>query len=481
LLPALTGDEAAAIRERLERFAVSGTGAVQLGALTGLRYAGLLGPLETLAADREARGRVREHAIEQLGLAASAASEPVLAELLADDDDEDISAAARKALLKVLGGDRTKVSLYALGSRHEDLSGPAASYLATSGDPAALIARLGSLASADVRQMLREGLIRRGALPVPALSAALASAEPTPRAEVAWIAGHGGEAARALAPGLEASVARSAARLAPSGYAGRGGAVLGPAQLAELEAEWAGLWAARRLGRADGVEAVARGVLGAERAPVGLRREAASVLAVAGASDVLGALAAATGDVDREVRATAANALAARQPAAAAATVRALGSRADATTIAPLALAAWPSLVRELVREPATRSWSLAVSLIGRTVEELVAIATDKQAGDARLAAIAALGRLGGERATAVLRALHDDAAETDPVKLAAWKALKRILRAASKTYAEGQDKGPRGGDAAGATTDDDSADDDSDDDDSDDDDDDEEEDDDDE
>jgi HEAT repeat protein len=193
------------------------------------------------------------------------------------------------------------------------------------------------------------------------------------------------------------------------------------------------------------VEATAHAVLGDDRAPAPLRREAAAVLAAAGSSSGLGALNAAVGDVDREVRAIAANAITVRRPDAAVATIRALGNRADATTIAPLALAAWPQLAAELIAEPATRAWSMAVSLIGGRVDELIAIATAKGSDTVRIAAIAALGRLGGEQARHALEAIHRNAEQPDAIKLAAWKALRRLQRRVAKIYAEGQDKGPQG------------------------------------
>ncbi|HEY0990494.1 MAG TPA: hypothetical protein VGD80_25750 [Kofleriaceae bacterium] len=149
------------------------------------------------------------------------------------------------------------------------------------------------------------------------------------------------------------------------------------------------------------------------------------------------------------MRAIAAHTLASRQPQSAAATIRRLGSRADATTIAPLALTAWPDLARETIADPSTRTWSLAVTLIGRRLDELIAIATTRN-DPGRLAAVAALGRLGGDAATQTLTAIHSDASEDDAIKLAAWKALRRIARGTAKTYAEGQDKGPRGTGAAG-------------------------------
>jgi hypothetical protein len=184
------------------------------------------------------------------------------------------------------------------------------------------------------------------------------------------------------------------------------------------------------------------------------------VLAAAGSGSALTTLGKAVGDADREVRAVASAAVATRQPASAGAAVRGVGARADATTIAPLALAAWKELARDMVGEPSTRAWALAVSLAGHRVQELIALANGTGEDPARLAAIAAIGRVGGDEAKAVLEKIHADTSEPDAVKLAAWKALKRLLRAAGKTYAEGEDKGGKrspggGGGASGDESDD--------------------------
>jgi len=176
-----------------------------------------------------------------------------------------------------------------------------------------------------------------------------------------------------------------------------------------------------------------------------VRREGAEVLAAAASGSAVATLTKVAGDSDREVRAVASLAVATRQPATAPAAVRAIGARADATTIAPLALTAWPQLAKDMIGEPSTRAWALAVSLIGRRVAELIAIATAKGDEPTRIAALAALGRTGGEEAKVALERIHADEAEADAVKLAAWKALKRLMRTAAKTYAEGQDKGPGG------------------------------------
>nr|MDQ3338018.1 HEAT repeat domain-containing protein [Myxococcota bacterium] len=475
LAPSLQGDEATEIRGRVERIALAGSGPARLRAITGMRYAGELGTLERIASDREARNDVRAHAITELGLAAAATSETVLAELLSDELYE-VREAAVTALTTILQGDRTRVSLHALASPHDHISRPAATYLATAGDPATLVARLGKVKSPDLRRMLREGLIRRGALPEPELAAALAG-DAAARAEAAWIVGYAGPAAARLADAVVQAVARSAAEVADarSGPSSRSANVE-----ASIEAYWASLWAARRVGASGtvAVEAAATSSLGDDRnTPVHIRQEAAAVLATAGSGSATAALTKVLGDSDREVRAIATATVAARTPQVAPAAVRSLGSRADATTIAPLAWAAWPQLAKEMLADPATRYWALPVSLSGARTAELIAVASSTAAGNTpeRLAAIAALGRIGGPDALAALEAIHSNDSEDDAIKLAAWKALRRIARRAGKVYAEGQDKGGKGersasgggdeddGDGDGDGGDDDSGDDDED------------------
>src|SRR5262249_47438665 len=157
----------AEVRGRVERVALAGSGDMRERALAGLRFAAddrARVVIERVAADREAPEDVRAFAIHQLDTLASPASEAVLAELLSDDG-YDVRWAAISALGKALGGDRTRTSLHALGVPHEEISSPAARYLATAGDPGTLVARLGTVKSETVRRMLREGLVRRGALP----------------------------------------------------------------------------------------------------------------------------------------------------------------------------------------------------------------------------------------------------------------------------------------------------------------------------
>ncbi|HEY1813078.1 MAG TPA: hypothetical protein VGG74_12095 [Kofleriaceae bacterium] len=433
LLPALDGDDAADARGRLERLAIAGSGPARLRAITGLRYAGSLGVVENVAGDREAPVAVRQHAIAELGLAGSPATEAVLADLLRDGA---VAEAALAALTRVLHGDRTRVSLHALVSPHAAVSSRAARYLAAAGDGATLVEKFGSVEDAAARSLIREGLVRRGELPVAQLGAALREADPRPRAEAAWIAGYGGASAGALGDALASAAQRGDA----AWHAADGGARGGAAKLADEAVAWqAALWAVERAGAADRVIAAASSALGDAKAPAPVRRAAARALAASAPGAA--ALGAHVADPDLEVRAIAAASLAVREPARASQLVKQVGARGDATTIAPLAAAGWPGLAPTLVGDPATRAWALAVALGDRTVAELIAIAAGKGDEPTRIAAIGALGRLGGDAADAALEKLHADQSESDAIRLAAWKALRRATRPA-KTYADDQDRG---------------------------------------
>ncbi len=436
LLPALTGDEANDYTERVERFALAGTEKVRLRALTGLRYgAGDRGRaiLERVAGDVEEDGTIRAHAVEQLGLLADPHSEALLAELMSDEDYE-VTEAANPALLKVVGRDQTRFSLHALVATNEDASQKAARFLAQKGDAALLVDKLGSVKNAEVRKMLREGLIRRGEVPKAAIEAALRGDAAAPRAEAAWITAAKPDAGIA-SDALIAAVDRSAAELAD--LTKRGASIDDARREVTVDAYRAALWAVRRAHQAKGVEHAAKAALADTSLDGRIRREATRVLVDTGNTATL---AGAMEDIDPEIRLLATRATAGASDVAA--RVKAIGSRADAVTIAPAAIAAWKQIGSALIAEPATRSWALAVSVAGKTIDELVAIARGKGEAPERLDAIAALGLIGGDAALAVLEAIHKTDAEPDDIKRAAWKAIKRIVNARVRTFAAGQDKG---------------------------------------
>ncbi len=446
LLPALdvraagdsvAADEAADMRGRVERAALGGAMDVRLRALTGLRATGEargLAIVEQVAADDEAGDDVRAHAVRQLGLAAPAArsprSEAILADLLSSDDWQ-LRREAWASLATLLN-DRTRLALHGLGSSQDDISERAARYLATAGDAAALVARLGGIRNAEVRKMLREGVIRRGELPVAALGAALAGDDVGPRIEAAWIAGAAGDRAMSLGEAVVAAAAAGSKRW----EAARREADAETRAASEAEAWQAALWAARWIAGPGRVDAAATAALATAQAPEAVRRAGAHALA-GNASALLGAV----GDVDREVRAVAsrtAAAAASASAASAAQAVRGLGTRADATTIAPLARLAWPVVGGELLTGDGTRGWAAAAGVIEHAAAGLAAVAADRKAAKAaRIAALAALGRLGGDDVKRALGDIHGDDGEDDDVKLAAWKAIKRIARAEARAAKE--------------------------------------------
>jgi hypothetical protein len=121
----------------------------------------------------------------------------------------------------------------------------------------------------------------------------------------------------------------------------------------------------------------------------------------------------------------------------------------DAAALVPVVAAALPAVGRKLLESDAGRRLTLPVCLGQRRVEELVVMATAKGKEPARLVAIAALGRIGGDEARAALEKVLADKSEEDAVRAVAFKALRRLQRAAEVKYVEGQDKGggrPTGG-----------------------------------
>src|SRR5690606_15195349 len=106
------------------------------------------GLIERIAGERHEDTSVRVHAITELGQLRSPAAEPALAEIL-DDDADEVRAAALAALERIFPAERTRTSMLALRSKHEDTSARTASFLARHGDPEVLVGRLAEIESAE--------------------------------------------------------------------------------------------------------------------------------------------------------------------------------------------------------------------------------------------------------------------------------------------------------------------------------------------
>ncbi|MBK9030615.1 MAG: HEAT repeat domain-containing protein [Myxococcales bacterium] len=444
--PDADADELAGLRERIERTATAGLGPARRHAPTALRHIGdarSRALLEQIMLDRELGADERAAAATELGTLGDEASEAALGVALTTSERA-VRAAALTAALTIFRADRTRAYMLALPSRWPEVSRPAAAYLGGHGDPATIVARLGGLAD-DVRQGLREGLVRRQAFPLEAIAGALADADAATRTEAAWLAGAAG--ASALAPPVIAAVDRAAAgwRAARTLELARGAA--GAAAVArEVEAWRAALWAAHRTGAA--IEDRALAAASDRAAPAPVRAEAAAWLAAhAGA-----ALRALVDDDARAVRTPAARATAA-SGGDVTDLARTAAAAVDLSARAPLIAASLTSFGggEALLVADDTRGAAVAVALTGGPAE-LIAIA--RRTGDdaARLVAIAALGRIGGDDARAALEAIVADVGEPATVRAAAWRALARLRRNAKKVWADGVDRERRGTRLAGGS-----------------------------
>lgn len=416
---------------------------VRQSALKGLRYLGgerARVRIEATLVDESAPGAARATAAEELGALGDGAAEPALAQGL-DANDFTVRAASRKALEALFVTDRTRVELLAVDSKFNDVSEPAASFLATEGDPAALVPRLASLKAQTLRSRLRYGLLRRGAAPAAELAELLEHPSAAVREEAAWLVGaYTGAAVEASYTKLT-DAERATLQRALVGAQQRAHSLWGAALPKQREAEaraWERIvWAATRLG-ATAIVSAARELVRAPdaTAPATVRRVSARALEVLGGADDVDALVTALGDPDGDVRASAARALEALAPERAAAL--AVGVRPfDAVAFGVTARGAAGHAA--LLDSDEGRRLVLATMITTRETAPLAALARSTTAAlAARLDAIAALGRAGGDEAVAALGALALDKKQGDAAfRKAAYRALRRARRVNERAQKE--------------------------------------------
>jgi ParB family chromosome partitioning protein len=449
-------DERDRVRQTVERAALQGDHSVRLGALAGLARAAdgrSRGLIEKIARERLEPEAIRVQAVQQLGelgpSAEGASSEEVLAELLSDNS-ANLRTAAHRSLERIFPSERTRTALLALRSRHAEISGPAASFLAKHGDAEVLVARMTEIADDSARQRLRRGLIRRGECPSSLAELLRGDAAPQ-RADAAWIAGACGAAAKPkLGDALREAVTRSATQ-----WRERAGQTI----QADAARAWrASLWAAGRVGAdvGDAARSVVDGSAGgALEPPVEVSVEALRYLAAHGRASDLAMLEPALSHRNASVR-TAAGAAVAKLAGAKVGEVVDRLSVADQVAVAPLIEAAIAAGQGEELLETAERRRLGLPSLLGDArFQVLIAVAEaagpDPERGKrseaqrregsvdpARLTAIASLGRLGTEQATAVLQGLLDRDGENEAVRKVAFKALRRAQRGKTTTANRG-------------------------------------------
>lgn len=423
LLPHLEKDEERIrVRETLEQLVRQGSSPVRLRGMAGLRYSGderSRSLLESIASDRSEDPTIRRRAINELGLLVDPASEPVLAEIL-DDEDSTLRKGALEALVRAFPDDRTRTSLLALGSRHSDMSRPAASFLARRGESALLVRRLPEIGDRSVRQRLRQGLIRRGACPTKELHELLIGDEAFAREEAAWLAGAAGRAELASPVGQAVEIAAIQWQKAHDELATA-------ARLKELTQAWnAALWAAGRLAvdvRAGVVKALAQ-----QSIPSSVQLALLRYLDRSATQEEISALEPLLSSVYPEVRASASTILARLAPERAAAYLAAL-SVPDVSAVSSLAAAAVEKEGAKLLSSSGGRQLVMSIWLSGGDRAPLVSVATTAGDEEVRLSAIAALGRIGGEDAGQALTRILANKQEADAVRAATFRALRRVQR----------------------------------------------------
>ncbi|RKH55272.1 HEAT repeat domain-containing protein [Corallococcus llansteffanensis] len=430
------GEDRRRIEEKVEVAAVEGTSPEhQQAGVRGLRAIGgerARVKLEALLADSDTDDEVRITVAKELGKLGDPEAEKALAAAL-DEDDDELRETARKALDALFPKDRTRVEFLAVASTQEDISEPAASYLASEGDPAQLVPRLATLESAELRRRLRRGLARRGALPLPEVIALLGHDKPEAREEAALLVGTWTGDARE--PGAVDTAGLTRALVAAERRTAAAWATTSPPKREPLAAAWERLlWAGSRLGAKELVATSAELLRkGEASAPAAVRQEAARVLGRLKAANEAPALRTALGDPDAPVRAAAASVLAALVPAQAA--TWALEVKPfDPVALGPTGASVAPAALT--ASEP--RRLAVPALLAKKDPGPLKAVAADAKP-EVRQDAWAALGRMGGDEAAALLKTAAFDKSQSVELRKAAYRAHKRARRAAERARKEGQ------------------------------------------
>ena len=247
LLAKLDAEDRERIRDRVESNV--GTKETAVAAIRGLRWIGgerARARIEGALLEKSSATPEREAAAIALGDLADLGAEPALARALNDEDD-DVRWAAREALSKLFPKDQTRVEFLAVESEHDDISEPAATFLANEGDPGRLLDKLAKLSRESLRQRIRFGLVRRQTLPTASLIKLLGEPAAAARGDAAWVVGARAKQtvtsdSAALVPAL---IAAAKAAEKAHGAAALAGKI--PERDAELEAWVRALWAAREL------------------------------------------------------------------------------------------------------------------------------------------------------------------------------------------------------------------------------------------
>lgn len=384
--------------ERIE--AAASEGALQeagVDALLAVGEARAGASLERIALITVTPRNVRLRAIANLGKLGQETSESALAKLLRDSDSM-VRAAARKALGKLFAAEPMRVALLAADSNYPDIAAPAIAFLVAEAEPSGLLARLEQPLQAPLRDALRTGLTHRAALPTDALVKGVDAQLPAAREDLAWLMGVHALSATPLNEGDRSTRAKALASAATK-TAERWSKALGTEKVAEERAWRRLLWAAT-LHAAKELAPAAIKALQASESPVFVRREAARALTKLGGADAVAALESAAKDRDASVRRSAIAGLAKLDTNRARSLITTM-TPLDAVSLAPVAATDAALLVADAGRKVALPAFVAKAEK--QVLMELVKAAKDEQA---TLAALSALGRIGGDDVVSFLEGL---------------------------------------------------------------------------
>jgi len=431
MLPHLDEEASIRVRARVENLAREGSQILRERAFTGLRYAGDDASrifLEGIAADKLETYEIRNAAIHELGRLGSEKSEGVLADII-KMGDYSVGSTALEALQRIFPGQETRTKLLALCSSDSYINAPAAVFLSWFGDVDTLINQLGSVSNLSLRANLRQGLIRRGACPVGKLKEMLLSSDVGDRCDASWIVG--AAEAKSLSGELESALGKAATAYADAKkkFAGQNDKVGAQRIKRALEAWTAGLWAAQRI--QANVSKVAIAAIGNTDLPEYLRSTAVQYISELGNDKDVKGLQSLLSDTQPGVRSAASAGLAARLPKL---SEKMLGGIVvgDNAALRPMVQAALKSGV-DMLKDDSSRRAAVGTMIGEKRVTEFGKAAKESGSDSSRLAAIAALGRIGGSEAEGVLSALLENKKEIDAVRAATYRALRSLQRRAAK------------------------------------------------
>lgn len=437
------GSDRDRVRTRVETLAAEAAPKLRARAMTGLRWAGdarSRGLLEATLADRFDNASIRTHAATLLGQLGDVEAEASLADAV-ETAERAVAAAAAVALDRLFPDDRTRVHMIRLRSRHAELAGASAMFLARHAEPESLLSRLCDVDDHRVRRRLRRGLVRRGALPVAPISALLRAADPGPRTDGAWLAGASADPGlsepSADAARLSEAQWREARAASPDGLH-PSAANDGRAQkLAAARDAWrASLWAVQRVG-GDGSLELARSAL-ADKTPATVQCQALRLLERVGSAEDLPLARERLTSPHAAVRMAAAQAGLALDGTKAAAWLTELRG-GDGNVVATLASTAPDAAAQAWLVSDAVRPALLPAMLAETRTAPLSAAALAEGKPAVRTAAITALGRLAGAQAVATLTGLAQDDALPEAVRKAAYRSLRRAQRTEARAAALAQ------------------------------------------